>query len=201
MIGIFSIRKQRVVADGDRFDILPTDFPISDVATSLVEADIPIDMFGRVPTFLDQQFQRYSFRNWLYQHFADALSGGKKRSFRFEMYCSPSDFHLLASFQHDPFAYKEKKGHISHSMLSLDSIYALKVPTYDLLLEFYSVSEIFPLIGKFFHFWPLLASKHYQVGGLKDFETIDFCVAVFQSGPLSVLLQCQLFQTAKSKKR
>jgi hypothetical protein len=89
------------------------------------------------------------------------------------MHCSTSDFHLLASFQHDPYVYKQKKGHISHSMLSLDSIYALKVPTYDLLLEFYSVSEIFPLIGKFFYFWPLLASKHYRVGGLKDFEFLS----------------------------
>jgi hypothetical protein len=55
-------------------------------------------------------------------------------------------------------------------MLSLDSIYGMKVPTADYKLEFFSVSEIFPVVGKYFHFWPLVSSRHYKVGGLKDFE-------------------------------
>ena len=170
MVDIFSITKQRLVPDGDLVQCLETDFPISDMGNELSDVDVPIDIFGRAPSFLDLQYSRYVFRNRLAQHFADALSGGKKRSFRFETICTPSDFHYLASFQDDPCVHKSKKGHISHSMLSLDSIYAMKVPTSEYRLDFFSVSEIFPVVGKYFHVWPLVLSRHYKVGGLKDFE-------------------------------
>ena len=90
-------------------DCLESDFHISDMAKSLADTDVRFDLFGQTPTFLDLQYHRYVFRNRLAQHFADALFGGKKRSFCFETSCSPSDFSYLASFQDDPFVYKSKR--------------------------------------------------------------------------------------------
>jgi hypothetical protein len=57
-------------------------------------------------------------------------------------------------------------------MLTHDSIFQLKTPAVDIVVEFESVEPLFKLLGSFFYFWPLTTSRNYQTGGLRDFEFV-----------------------------
>jgi hypothetical protein len=96
MAGIFSIENKILVADGDMVAVDKSDFPLSTLDQSLSEDATDPSVFGRPFSFIDEQYDLYYFRNMMAYHFSEALSGGKeKRSFRFEMYCTP--FHFWTS--------------------------------------------------------------------------------------------------------
>ena len=115
------------------------------------------------------------FRNRLAQEFVTSISANqsrKKLAFSFDMVCTADEFMTIVKLKEDPFVEVKKKRASNAKMLTHDSIFQLKTPGVDIVVEFESVEPLFQLLGTFFYFWPLTTSRNYQTGGLRDFEFV-----------------------------
>jgi hypothetical protein len=153
MFGIFAIGSKIVSADGDPIVIDKSEFPLSTLEHSLTDGVINYSVFGRLSSFIDDQFDLYQFRNRLAQHFAEALSGGKdKRSFRFDVHCQPTHFHELVSQKANPHVEilnAKFRGHNGGVMLTHDSIFKIVSPSTEAVVEFETVESLFNFLGSF----------------------------------------------------
>jgi hypothetical protein len=171
MSGIFGIKHKRVVMDNELSECDPSEFNFSSLSPQLTIGPLDISIFQTLPTFLDNQFAAYSFRNRLAQLFADAISGrNAKRSFRFETYCTPAQFHQLATLKEDRMVNCEAKWKSTSSALTRDSILTYRSGGKHIIVDFENIDDLFPFIGSFFYFWPLTSSRNYKTGGFKDFK-------------------------------
>jgi hypothetical protein len=78
----------------------------------------------------------------------------------------------IVNLKEEPFMDVKKKRATNAKMLTHASIFQLKTPAVDIVVEFESVESLFKLLGSFFYFWPLTTSRNYQTGGLRDFEFV-----------------------------
>ena len=103
MNGIFSVANKIIDEEGNTVPCDKVQFPLSSLDLELIGDVVDHTVLLRNPTFLDQQYGLYLFRNQLAQHFVDALGGGfKKRNFRFDLYCSTLHFHALLMQKDNP---------------------------------------------------------------------------------------------------
>ena len=136
----------------------PEEFPVSNVAMVISTGEFHADTLSQPPTFLDIEFQKYLFRNRLAQQFANAISASqsrKKMAFSFNMVCNPNDFMTIVKLKEEPFVELKTKGGSNAKMLTHDSIFQLKTPAAEVIVEFESVEPLFKLLESFFYFWPL----------------------------------------------
>jgi len=173
MGGLFSITNKVVNDEGMLVVVNKEEFPVSDLDATLTEGILEPILFASPPTFIDVQFELYQFRNRLAQHFVDTLSGGsRKRSFRFETFCSVEHFYILLLQKPNPHVENKHRGLVGGAMLTHDSIFKVRSPCNEATIEFESVDLLFNFLGSFFYFWPLTSSKNYTTGGFKDFQFI-----------------------------
>jgi hypothetical protein len=153
----------------------PNEFPVSNVATCLEDGTFEANTLAQPLGFLEIEFQKYMFRNRLAQEFVTAISANqsrKKLAFSFDMVCTPVEFMTIVKLKEEPFVEVKKKRASNAKMLTHDSIFQLKTPGVDIIVEFESVEPLFKLLGTFFYFWPLTTSRNYHTGGLRDFEFV-----------------------------
>jgi hypothetical protein len=170
-----SISRKRMGVGMELMLCQPNEFPVSKVATSLEDGTFDANTLAQPLGFLDIEFQKYMFRNRLAQEFVSAISANqsrKKLAFSFDMICTPDEFMTIVKLKEEPFVELKKKRASNAKMLTHDSIFQLKTPGVDIIVEFESVEPLFKLLGTFFYFWPLTTSRNYQTGGLRDFEFV-----------------------------
>jgi len=127
------------------------EFPVSDLDATLTEGILEPILFASPPTFIDVQFELYQFRNRLAQHFVDTLSGGsRKRSFRFETFCSVEHFYILLLQKPNPHVENKHRGLVGGAILTHYSIFKVRSPCNEATIEFESVDLLFNFLGSFF---------------------------------------------------
>ncbi len=175
MAWLYSISRKRMGVGMELMNCGPEEFPVSNVALALNGGAFDTNTLAQPPGFLDHEFQKYMFRNRLAQQFVNAISGSQSRekmAFSFDMVCTSNEFMTIVNLKEEPFVDVKKKRPTNTKMLTHDSIFQLKTPAVDIVVEFESVEPLFKLLGSFFYFWPLTTSRNYQTGGLRDFEFV-----------------------------
>jgi len=176
MDAIFSISHKIVDEEGNFIPCDKVDFPISSLDALLTGDVVDPTVLLRSPTFLDIHYDLYLFRNGLAQQFVDALAGGtKKKTFRFDLFCSTQHFHALSMQKTNPYValHRPNRSHNSGQMLTHDRIFKVISPCTELTIEFESVEIRFNFLGSFFYFWPLTSTRNYTTGGFKDFQFLS----------------------------
>ena len=170
MSGLYAIANKIVNDQGLLAEASKEEFPFSDLDATLTDGVLDPILFAAPLSFIDIQFQLYQFRHRLAQHFVETLSGGtKKRSFRFETFCSVDHFYTLLLQKPNPHVEIKRRGLVGGAMLTHDSIFKARSPCNEATVEFDNVELLFNFLGSFY-FWPLTSSKSYMTGGFKDFQ-------------------------------
>ena len=155
MAWLYSISRKRIGVGMDLMYCGPNEFPVSNVVLAMNAGEFDAQTLSRPPGFLDIEFQKYLFRNRLAQQFANTISASQSRekmSFSFNLVCTPDEFITIVKLKDDAFIDVKKKGGSNAKMLTHDSIFQLKTPAVDVVVEFESVEPLFKLLGSFFYF-------------------------------------------------